>query len=55
LRLYATSRKIAGSRHVEVNEHFAIYQILPAVIGLGIYSASNINEYLKQKNNISGE
>jgi hypothetical protein len=34
---------------------FSIYLILPAALGLGVYSASNINEYQKQKNNVSGE
>jgi hypothetical protein len=34
---------------------FAIYLILPAVLGPGVYSGSNKNEYQKQKNDISGE
>jgi hypothetical protein len=50
-----TSLKIADSRPDEVNEHFSIYQILPAAIGLGIYPASNRSEYLEQKNNVSGD
>jgi hypothetical protein len=29
---------------------FSIYLILPAALGLGDYSASNRNEYQKQKN-----
>jgi hypothetical protein len=29
--------------------NFIIYLILPATIGLGVYSASNRNEYQKQK------
>jgi hypothetical protein len=29
--------------------------ILPAALGPGVYSASNRNEYQKQKNNVSGE
>jgi hypothetical protein len=29
--------------------------ILPAALGPGVYSAPNRNEYLKQKNNVSGE
>jgi hypothetical protein len=29
--------------------------ILPAALGPGVYSASNKNEYQKQRNNISGE
>jgi hypothetical protein len=31
------------------------YLILPAALSLGVYSASNRNEYQKQKNNVSGE
>jgi hypothetical protein len=34
---------------------FSIYLILLAVVGPGVYSAFNRNEYQKQKNNISGE
>jgi hypothetical protein len=34
---------------------FSIYLILPAALGPGVYSVSNINEYQKQKNNVSGE
>jgi citrate lyase synthetase len=30
-----------------------MYLILPAALGPGIHSASNRNEYQKQKNNIS--
>jgi hypothetical protein len=33
----------------------SIYLILPAALGPGVYSASNINEYQKHKNNVSGE
>jgi hypothetical protein len=43
-----------GSR-LEVNELFSIYLILPAALGPAVYSASNLNEYQKQKGNISGE
>jgi hypothetical protein len=32
-----------------------IYLILPAALGPEVNSASNRNEYQKQKNNISGE
>jgi hypothetical protein len=49
------SRKFAGSRHDAVNEFFSIYVILSAALRLGVYSASNRNEYQKQKNNVSGE
>jgi hypothetical protein len=64
LRYYATSWKVAGSRPYEVNDvfiylfiyfFFSIYLTLPAALDPGVYSASNINEYKKQKNNISGE
>jgi hypothetical protein len=51
---YATSREVAGSRLDEVNDFFSIYLILPAALGPGFYSASNRNEYQKQKN-VSGE
>jgi hypothetical protein len=34
---------------------FSIYLILLATLGPGVYSASNRNEYQKQKNNVSGE
>jgi hypothetical protein len=34
---------------------FSIYAILPAAVGPEVYSASNRNEYEKQKNNASGE
>jgi hypothetical protein len=55
LRHYATSRKVAGSRPDEVNAFFSIYIILLAALDPGIYSASNRNEYQKQKNKVSGE
>jgi hypothetical protein len=38
----------------EVN-FFSIYLILPAALGPGVHSASNSNEYQKQKNKISGD
>jgi hypothetical protein len=47
--------RTAGSRPNEVNQFFLIYLILPATLGPGVYSASNRNEYQKQKNNVSGE
>jgi hypothetical protein len=35
---------------------FSIHLILPAALDPGVYSASNRNEYQKQKNNnVSGE
>jgi hypothetical protein len=54
LRRYATTRKVAGSRPDEVI-FFSVYLILPATLGPGVYSASNRNEYQKQKNNVSEE
>jgi hypothetical protein len=33
----------------EVIEFFSIYLILPAALGLGVYSASNRNEYQEKK------
>jgi hypothetical protein len=35
--------------------NFLIYLILPAALGPTVYSASNRNEYQKQKSNVSGE
>jgi hypothetical protein len=34
---------------------FSVYLILPAALGPGVYSASDRNEYQKQKNDVSGE
>jgi hypothetical protein len=34
---------------------FSIYLILPAALDPGAYSASNRNEYQKQKDNVSGK
>jgi hypothetical protein len=34
--------------------HFSMYLILPAATGPGVHSASNRNEYQKQKNNVLG-
>jgi hypothetical protein len=44
-----------GSVSDEVIEFFSIYLILPAGLGPEVYSASNRNEYQKQKHYISGE
>jgi hypothetical protein len=55
LRHYARSWKLAGSRPDEAIEIFSIYVNLPAALGPGVYSASNRNEYQKQKENVSGE
>jgi hypothetical protein len=54
LRHYATSRKVAGSRPDD-ELYFSNYLTLPSALGPGVYSASNRNEYQKQKNNVSGE
>jgi hypothetical protein len=35
--------------------NFSIYLILPAALDSRVYSVSKINEYQKQKNNVSGE
>jgi hypothetical protein len=53
LRQYAASRKVSGSRPDLVN--LSIYIILPVALGPGVHSSSNINEYQKHKNNVSGE
>jgi hypothetical protein len=34
---------------------FSIYLIVPAALGPGVHTASNRNEFEKQKNNLSGE
>jgi hypothetical protein len=53
---YATNRNVAGSIRDEVIFFFQIYIILSAALGPVVYSASNRNEYQKQKNNnVSGE
>jgi hypothetical protein len=51
------STKVMGSRTDELNYFFfpPVYLILPATLGPGVYSASNRNEYQKQKNNVPGE
>jgi hypothetical protein len=40
LRHYARSRKVMGSRSVDVNEFFSIYLILPAALSPRVQSAS---------------
>jgi hypothetical protein len=45
--------EITGSTPDEVI--FSIYLILLAALGLGVYSASDRNEYQKQTSNVSGE
>jgi hypothetical protein len=44
-----------GSRSDEVKAFFSIYLILPATLRPEVYSASNRNEYQKQKSNVYGE
>jgi hypothetical protein len=44
-----------GSRLDEVNDIFSMYLILPAAIGLEVYSAPNRNEYEKHRADVSGE
>jgi hypothetical protein len=47
---YATSRNAEGSKPDEINDFFfSIYLILPAAIDPGVYSASDINDYQRQK------
>jgi hypothetical protein len=48
-----TSRNVAGPRPNEVN--FSIYLILSLSLSPGVHSASNINDYQKYKNKVSGE
>jgi hypothetical protein len=55
LRHYATSRNVAFTRPGEVSDFFfSLYIILPAGLGPGVDSASNTNEYQKQRN-VCGE
>jgi hypothetical protein len=54
LRNYATGQ-VSGLRPDEVNECFSIHLIIQAALHPGVYSASNRNEYQKQKNNVSRE
>jgi hypothetical protein len=43
------SPDVAGSSPDEVKGFFSIHLILPSALGPGVYSASNRNEYYKQK------
>jgi hypothetical protein len=53
---YDTRRKVAGSISDELNAFFfSIYLILPAALDPRVHSASNRNQYQKQKNCVSGE
>jgi hypothetical protein len=49
LKLCAISRKVTGSIPEEIIDLFSIFLILPAALGAGVYSASNRNEYQKEK------
>jgi hypothetical protein len=51
MRHYATSRKVAGSIPCEVIG-FSTDLILPVALGPGVFSASNRNEYQKQKKKV---
>jgi hypothetical protein len=51
LRHCATIRKVAGS----IPDFIKFSLFLPAALGPGVYSASDRNEYQKQKNNVSRE
>jgi hypothetical protein len=44
-----------GGFETQRGEFSSIYLVLPAALGPGVHSASNRNEYQKQKNNVSGE
>jgi hypothetical protein len=44
-----------GSGPDKVIEFFSIYLILQVALGPVVDSASNRNEYQKQRNNVSGE
>jgi hypothetical protein len=45
----------AGSRPVQVNAYFSLPNPSDPIIRPWVYSASNRNEYKKQKNNVSEE
>jgi hypothetical protein len=53
--IYLEFTRLTTKHPDEVNEFFfSFYLIPPTAINLGVYSASNRNEYQKQKSNISG-
>jgi hypothetical protein len=53
VKAVGSNRKVAGSLLDEVISQICL--ILPAALGLGVYSVSNRNEYQKHKNNnVSG-
>jgi hypothetical protein len=54
LKLCVTSQKVAGL-NADVGLIFSMYLIVPATLGYGVFSASNRNEYQKQKSNVPGE
>jgi hypothetical protein len=53
-RHYAATRKIRV-RFLVKSLDFPKGLIVPPVLGPGVYSAPNRNEYQKQRNNVSGE
>jgi hypothetical protein len=50
---YKPKRRGFETRSCEIFS--SIYLNLPAALGPGVHSASNINELRKQKNNVPGE
>jgi hypothetical protein len=53
----AISRRVVVTTPDEVNDilPISVFLILPAALSPGVYSNSNINEYHKQRSNVSGE
>jgi hypothetical protein len=49
----STQPKVSGSIPDGMKEFFAIDLILLVALGPGVHSATNTNEYQKQKNNVS--
>jgi hypothetical protein len=52
---FVTIQKVAGSRLHEVNECSSFRLTFSATLDLGVHSASNTNEYQKQRNDDSAE
>jgi hypothetical protein len=55
VRPKVSRHSVAGSRPDEMQDFFPIYIIVPAALGSGLNSASNRDEYQKQRNTVSGE
>jgi hypothetical protein len=54
-RVSTTFQKASSTEmEEECKQLYVIYLIFPAVLGSGVYSASNRIEYQKHKNNVSG-